>query len=312
MIVCLGTTPALQRTLEFAAVRIDAVNRTLAVSESASGKSVNVARVVHALGEDVLALGFVGGERAGFLRADLDRAGVPHDFVETTAATRICTTLLDRAAHTATELVEEPRPVEPPAWQALVDKLDRALGKASVLVLSGSLAPGGSEDFYRECITLAASRNVPVLLDASRAPLRCALPAHPLLAKPNRLELQEAAGMDVHSDDSLREAMRQLVRAGARWVAVTLGRDGLMLSDGRSFWRVASPPITPVNPIGSGDAVAAGFACGIVRGLSMPEAARLAVACGAANALTNIAGQLQAEAVHGLSPQISLETVSGE
>jgi tagatose 6-phosphate kinase len=306
MIVCLGTTPALQRTLEFAALEIDAVNRALEVSENASGKSVNVARVVHALGEEALALGFIGGEKAAFLRADLDKAGVPHDFVETEVATRVCTTLLDRSGHTATELVEEPRPVAPAAWQALTDKLDRALGKASILVLSGSLAPGGPEDFYRDCITRASRRNVPVLLDASRAPLRHALAARPLLAKPNRLELQEAVGIEIRSEDSLHEAMRQLVAAGAEWAAVTLGREGLILSDGRSFWRVASPALEAVNPIGSGDAVAAGFACGFVRRQSMPEAARLAVACGAANALTTIAGQVKPGDVQRLLPQIHI------
>jgi tagatose 6-phosphate kinase len=309
MIVCLGTTPALQRTLEFTALKTEGVNRAVAVSESASGKSVNVARVAHALGENVLALGFLGGEKSGFLRADLDRAGVPHDFVETAAATRICTTLLDRTAHTATELVEEPRPVDASAWQALGARLDRALEKASILVLSGSLAPGGTEDFYKDCINRASRRNVPVLLDAARGPLRCALAARPFLAKPNRLELQEATGVEIRSEDSLLEAMRQLVAAGAQWVAVTLGREGLILSDGGAFWQVTSPPIAAVNPIGSGDAVAAGFASGILRRQSMREAARLAVACGAANALTHIAGQLQDADVRRILPQVTLDPI---
>ena len=46
MIVCLGTTPTMQRTMLFDRVEIDAVNRAVEVREYASGKSVNVAKVL--------------------------------------------------------------------------------------------------------------------------------------------------------------------------------------------------------------------------------------------------------------------------
>ena len=43
MILCLGTTPTVQRTMTFAKLNIDAVNRAIEVKQTASGKSINVA-----------------------------------------------------------------------------------------------------------------------------------------------------------------------------------------------------------------------------------------------------------------------------
>ena len=64
MILCLGTTPTVQRTIFLKRLEIDAVNRAHSVIESASGKALNVARVLTTLGKPCVALGFAGGDRA--------------------------------------------------------------------------------------------------------------------------------------------------------------------------------------------------------------------------------------------------------
>src|SRR5690348_10306780 len=107
MILCLGTTPTVQRSMIFHRVVIDGVNRALEVREYASGKSPNVARVLHAMGGDVLEVGFIGGDRGKFLAADLQGAGIRCRWIEVNAPTRLCTTVIDQASGTATELVEE-------------------------------------------------------------------------------------------------------------------------------------------------------------------------------------------------------------
>src|SRR6185436_7595676 len=107
MILCLGTTPTVQRTMSFARLTVDDVNRAKSVRQFASGKSVNAARVLKALGEPCVATGLLGGDSGKFMREDLDRVGIAHDFVDTSpTATRLCLTLLDESNHTATELIE--------------------------------------------------------------------------------------------------------------------------------------------------------------------------------------------------------------
>src|SRR5205807_5505365 len=96
MILTLGTTPALQRTTSFSHLTVNAVNRATDVREYASGKGVNVARVIHTMGEPCIATGFLGGDRGDFCRRGMDAAGIAHDFVTVAAPTRMCITLLDQ------------------------------------------------------------------------------------------------------------------------------------------------------------------------------------------------------------------------
>src|SRR5881398_1496051 len=116
MILCVGTTPVMKRSMAFSALHLDEVNRAVEVSDYASGKSINVAKVAHTLGEEVLATGFLGGDNGRFIRQDLNMLGVPHDFVGVEPRTRMCITVIDRGCGQVTELVEESREVESIAW----------------------------------------------------------------------------------------------------------------------------------------------------------------------------------------------------
>src|SRR5438128_5915641 len=137
MIVCLGTTPTVQRTMSFASLTIDGVNRAKSIHQFASGKSINAARVLKTIGEDVIALGPVGGDSGNFIRQDLARAGIAHDLLEAAAPTRLCLTLLDESAGTATELIEESSTVPPAAADELLAKLRSKIDATTVLMLSG-------------------------------------------------------------------------------------------------------------------------------------------------------------------------------
>ena len=299
MILCVGTTPVLQRSMTFEQLRIDQVNRALEVNEYASGKAINVARVAHTLGENSLVTGFLGGDSGSFIRADLAARGVANDFVPVTRPTRMCITVLDRHTNHATELVEEAKPVDPTAWDQLRRKIQALLPRTRIMVLSGSLPPGAPQDFYKDCTLRAREFGVPTIVDASGEPLRQALTARPMIVKPNRSELTKTFETS---------SVKMLIEAGAEWAVVTEGKAGAIVSDGSKSWRVRSPAVAAVNPIGSGDSVAAGLAVAIARGQNMPDACRLGIACGAANAMTPLAGTVRPEDVESLLKQVDLES----
>ena len=307
MILCLGTTPADQRTMTFASLQLDAVNRAASVTRTASGKSINAARVARTLGADVLATGFLGGDAARFMRRDLDAAGIRHDFVDVTPPTRACITVVDESAGTATELIEESKQVEPEAWDRLVDRLDAHLRTAGVLVLSGTLTPGAPQDFYGRCVARAALHGVRTIVDASGEPLKQALAAKPFIVKPNRAELGRTLGMDTSTDAGLRDAMRHVLSWGVQWVVVTMGRDGAIASDDNAFWHVGTPQVQVVNPIGSGDSFAAGLAVALTCGPPMPEALVVGAACGVANAMTRVAGHVEPNDVATIMNDLDVE-----
>jgi tagatose 6-phosphate kinase len=292
----------------FDRVQADGVNRAAEVRDYASGKSVNVAKVLRALGEDALATGFVGGDRGEALCRDLDAMGVRHAFVTVTAPTRQCVTVIDRSAGTATELVEESHAVEPGDWGRLAETIRPLLARATACVFSGSLPPGAPQDFYARWLPSATGRGIPVLIDARGEPLSAALQHPGFIAKLNRDELAATVGCDIGDERQLRAAMREVLPAGGALV-VTHGGEGAWATHEGQFWRVRPPKVTVSSAVGSGDAFAAGLMAGLTRGEAWPRALARAAACGAANATNPVSGHVRAEDVEGLVPQAVVEVV---
>lgn len=310
MILTLGITPTVQRTQHYAKLVLDAVNRTTSVRVTASGKAINVARVIHTLGGKSLALALVGGLPGEFMRQDLDAAGIAHDFVEIPHPTRTCTTVIDASTGHATELVEESSPLDISSINTLLERLATHLPSARLLSLSGSLTPGAPSDFYARCIQLANTAGIPSIVDAKGSELLAALPHHPLLIKPNAGELAATLHCKIDSESSLLEAMRESCRLGARWCLVSRGPDPALITNGQDCWKATVPTIRPVSPIGSGDSLCAGMALQIARGLSPIDALPLAIAAGCANALRPISGFLDPSDVDAQIPQVKVSPLA--
>ena len=307
MILCVGTTPAVQRSMTFQKFELDEVNRAVAVLDSAAGKSVNVARVLTTLGKRVLATGFLGGDSGQFVRSEMDREGIAHDFVQILGRTRTCITVMDQTHGRTTELVEEARPVDEHFWADLENRIASHLPRCRAMVLSGGLPLNAPEGFYAHCCELAQPHKIPVILDARGEPLRQAMKYRPVMVKPNRAELGSTFNFAVQTDQQLKDAIKRLIDLGAQATLITMGAKGAVLSDGNQFWMIPSPQVCAVNPIGSGDAVTAGYTAGLMDGLSLTQCAILGIACGAANAITPIPGVVHLADVERLRAAIYLE-----
>ena len=105
------------------------------------------------------------------------------------------------------------------------------------------------------------------------------------------------------------KAMQELCERGAQRVVVTAGKEPTLAFDGKNFWRVISPYIKAVNPIGSGDAFTAGLVSCLVRGDELGEACRWGSAAGAANALTPLPGEVDREEVERLVREVKIQRI---
>ncbi len=307
MILCIGTTPAAQRVMKFRRLALDSVNRASTTIDGVAGKSINVAKVLHALGEQPLATGFLGGDRGEEARAFLKSLGIGMDFVTVAARTRQCITLIDESAGTVTELVEEGQPVTEADYQRLTDIIRRRVNGCRAVIMSGSLSAGGPPDFYFQCIRIAQGAGALAVVDAQGAPLVEALNAGPDLVKPNHAELAATVGQELRDEAAVVSAMSKLRQRGAKRVVVTAGGETALACDGKRVWRIQPPRIATVNPIGSGDAFTAGLVWRLVQGDDLGEACRWAAAAGAANALTPMAGEVNRAEVERLVTEVAVE-----
>lgn len=265
----------------------DRINTVADVQRMAGGKANNVARALAALGRRVVATGFAGGSAGRFIQDDLTRRSIAAEFEASVAENRVCTTIIDPVNKTVTELRERGPALTPVDADRFLARFRSLVTGAGLVVISGSLPPGIPADFYRELVSEAwRAGQVRTLLDACGEPLQAALAAQPYLVKPNLDELKEWVGADLPTDHHIMLAARKLLKAGPLLVGVSLGARGLLLVTEESAWWATPPAVEPVNTVGSGDSLVAGFAAGLLTGLDAEAIIQLAVACGTANALT--------------------------
>lgn len=305
MIVAAGLSPAWQAVMRFRALVPGEVNRARDVWRGASGKVLNVAIALDALGCPHHAVTVLGGAAGRMVADDCAEGGVTLSAVPTATATRTCTTLLDEASGRTTELVENAAPIAADELAAFVAAYGVAVDGAGAAVLSGSLPAATPATLYRE---LLARTRCPAILDARGPELLEALPLRPLLVKPNREELARTVGRELVTEDDVRGAIAGLVARGARWVVVTDGpRPVVVAGPDGGRWRIVPPrPPRVENPIGSGDCLAAGVAAALVAGREPLAAVVHGIACAADNCRTLLAGRLDPSEVARLESLVTV------
>ncbi len=307
MILCVCLNPAIDTTYTVPELTYGSSHRVGVAGRRAGGKALNVARVLHQLGEQVLVTGFAGGADGAAVRADLAGAGVDAELTETQGQSRRTVTVYD--GRDATVFNEEGPVVLEGEWQAFRSLYDRLVGGASVVVIAGSQPPGVPVDAYGQLTTSARAVDVPVLLDASGPELCAALPARPDVVKPNRPELAALVGSRLETVDDVLAACRTLVAKGAGAVVVSLGADGLVAVTPDGAFRVRVPAVVTGNPTGAGDALAAAVARGLRRGDGWPERLASGVAVSVASVTVDLAGATDEALAAELLPSITVEAI---
>jgi 6-phosphofructokinase 2 len=245
------------------------------------GGGVNVARVLHELDGDTLAVIMAGGVTGALIEEMLDKAGVPRITVPIHGITRICFTALERSTGLEYRFVPEGPSINRHDWHSLLQLLEEV--DCDWLIASGSLEHGMPEDIYARVARAARRRGQRVVLDCSGQALSAALGAGLEMIKPSLGELRALVGLDLPDDRSQEEAAVALVRQGAaRLVAVSLGKAGAFVASEEGVIRITALPSPVLSAVGAGDSFVAAMSLGLARGATLEEALRWGVAAGTA------------------------------
>ncbi|HUR02791.1 MAG TPA: 1-phosphofructokinase family hexose kinase [Nonomuraea sp.] len=302
MILTVTLNAALDVTYQVPGVDWDGVNRVAAVHRRAGGKGVNVARVLAALGQDVLVTGLAGGPTGQTIEADLQEAGLPHAFVGIAADSRTTLVVADspRTASARTALFNEPGPeVTAAEFGRMVGRFTDLMATAEAVVISGSLPRGVPLDAYATLAAIAAEHGVPAIVDADGEPLRHAPGGRPSIVKPNAEELARAV-----PEGGPEEGAQALRGRGAESVVVSMGAEGLLAVTPEGIFRARMPYKVEGNPTGAGDSLVAGLALGLVERSPWPERLTRAAALGAAAVAAPVAGDFDRDVYADIHPRI--------
>jgi fructose-1-phosphate kinase PfkB-like protein len=310
--VCLS--PGFQRSVLLDRLHLGEVNRISHIHLDVSGKGVNVCRVLHRLGIGAVCVG-QGGDNAAELSAMAMAEGFRLHLTGGTGRLRTCTSIIETApgGRRVTELVEPSPPVDDAGVAAVRAAVAEGLGKASVLVVSGSMAPGFPAGFQAELVDMARRAGVPAFVDLQGQPLRDCLAAGAALAKINLSEFaatflgpewQGGEHRGPLADETPGPGLLDAVAGAATGYSgvfiLTRGARSVITVHRGRLGQVAVQALEEsemVSPIGSGDAFMAGLVAkllsrGVIRDIGTLDSANLeaavlfASACARSNART--------------------------
>ena len=282
MIVTLTMNPALDIATSTPRVEPTHKLRCTPPRYDPGGGGINVARAVHALGGEAVAIFPVGGAAGEMIRYMLDQEGVAYEAVPITGFTRESLAVEERATGKQFRFILPGPEIGERDQERCLDQLALQAARAEYIVASGSLPLGVPDDFYARVATLAKSLGTPLALDTSGAALKQAGGGIYLL-KPSLRELQDLVGRDIRSKRDQEQAVRQVIAEGrSEIVVVSLGNEGALLATANRIERFPAIPIEARGSIGAGDSMLAGIVLGLSRGLSLHDAVRFGMAAGAA------------------------------
>ena len=284
MIYTITFNPALDYIVSVKDYAMGKTNRTDEEEIMAGGKGVNVSIVLHNLGIENTALGFVAGFTGEEISRRLKVLGCSTDFIELPKGfSRINMKIKN---YEGTEINGIGPVIDPKSLEKMLQKMDH-LSAGDILVLAGSIPASMPDSIYLTIMERLEGKGVEVVVDATRELLLNVLPKQPFLIKPNNHELGEIFNVELKTRAEVIPYAKKLQDQGARNVLVSMaGQGAVLVTEDEQVFEAKAPKGTLVNGVGAGDSMVAGFLAGYAETHDYKEAFRMGISAGSASAFS--------------------------
>jgi len=311
MIITVTPNPAIDRTVVLDELKRGQINRAKRSLTNLGGKGINVAKDIAALRGETKCLGFLG-EKDNFALEYLKNLGIQSDFTLIKNRIRTNTKLIEEGTSVYTDINEPGPEISPEEEKNLFEKIKLWAPKAGVMVLAGSLPAGIVSDFYKRVILETKATRIKVILDAEKDALNHGMEAGPYMIKPNIDELSGVVNKKLESFEDIIHESLNLIQKGIHIVAVSMGSRGSLTVTSKKAYLVPPMDIKVKNTVGAGDAMVAGFALALDRGLDVKEAVRMAAAASSASITREGTVPLAISTFEDLLPKVKITEISLE
>ena len=282
MIYTMTLNPALDYVMHPNTLDMGFTNRSSSEELHCGGNGINVSTLLNELDKVTVAMGIVGGFTGEYLLSDLQRQGIPSNFVKLDSGFTRINVKLNGIVMTMVN-GNGPRIPEKKVDE-LLERMD-VVGAGDTLVLTGSIPSSLPEDIYTRLMAQLAGRGIQFVVDAPGQLLMEAIKAQPFLIKPNNHEVGRIFGASPETPEECIPFAEKLQDGGARNVIVSCGGAGsLLLDEYGTEHIVPTAKIRLVNATGAGDSMVAGFLAKTTAGYDYDTALIYASACGTATA----------------------------
>lgn len=310
MIVTVTLNPAVDE--EYLLPQFTSGNWTRALSSQRTpgGSGVNVAIMLHQMGYETAAMGFLAGFNGDYIRDALRRAGVTTNFIHVPGETRTNVNIIDSSTCSETCIVEEGPQIDDEALRSFTANYRRMLNRASAVVLGGTLPPGVPADFYRELCFQARSAGLPVYVNAAGEELKAALEGNPLYANvDHRLLLGvECQGQTEDSMESQRKTLAEVRALGIKWAVASSEVCSEVFSTPAGIWLASSSDKSEARSLFTfDDAITAGMVAATMEGMDVQDVVRFSMSCALEDSSHPMKGVRSRQAVERFMSSVQLE-----
>lgn len=285
MIYTITFNPSIDYMVSVDHFKLGTVNRTSQEYLLPGGKGINVSIVLHNLGIDSTALGFI----AGFTGKEIENRvtndfGVQCDFIDVeNGYSRIN---FKMKSDEESEVNGNGPMINKEHIDKLYDKLS-CLQAGDILILSGSIPKCLSDDIYSEIMEKLADKNIEIVDDATGDLLMKVLKHKPFVIKPNNHELAEMFHVKLFGTQDIVKYAKKLQEMGAKNVLISMAGDGaLFICENGKVYFGNAPKGQVKNSVGAGDSMVADFVAGYEKTKDYVQAFRMGVATGSASAFS--------------------------
>ena len=285
MIYTITFNPSIDYMVSVDHFKLGTVNITSQEYLLLGGKGINVSIVLHNLGIDSTALGFI----AGFTGKEIENRvtndfGVQCDFIDVeNGYSRIN---FKMKSDEESEVNGNGPMINKEHIDKLYDKLS-CLQAGDILILSGSIPKCLSDDIYSEIMEKLADKNIEIVVDATGDLLMKVLKHKPFVIKPNNHELAEMFHVKLFGTQDIVKYAKKLQEMGAKNVLISMAGDGaLFICENGKVYFGNAPKGQVKNSVGAGDSMVADFVAGYEKTKDYVQAFRMGVATGSASAFS--------------------------
>ncbi len=282
MIYTVTFNPAIEYVVYTEAISSGSIMRSSRENIYFGGKGINVSLILRELDTLSTALGFIAGFTGEAIEKNLLEKGIATDFIRLPKGlSRINVKI---RADMETDINASGPKIEATELELFFNKLDN-IKKGDTLILAGSVPRGLPNNVYEVILERLRNKDIRFVVDAEGELLKSCLKYRPFLIKPNKEELEELFSVKLSSKGEILDYAKKLTEMGAENVLVSLGGEGAVLLTGTED-NYFEPALggKPVNTVGAGDSMLAGFIAGYLKTGDFSYALKLGSACGGATA----------------------------
>lgn len=288
MIYTVTLNPAIDYVMSLKQFKSGMVNRSEREYVLYGGKGINVSTVLHRLGVETTAWGFVAGFTGKEIERGVRKLGVTTDFIH--LKNGMCRINVKVKSKEVTELNGNGLEISTEDLAVLYQKFEQ-LDNGDILVLAGSVPSSLPRQLYGDMITfcrkMTQGKNIKIVVDASNEALLDAIKKSPFLIKPNHHELGDLFQKKLKTKEEILSCAKELQKEGAKNILVSCGKEGaILLTEKGEVYENGILEGTVIQQVGAGDSMLAGFLYGYEQNYDFEEALKWGTAAGNATAFS--------------------------